>query len=473
MNDDLSGRCGGATVKRFDVDLFVIGAGSGGVRAARIAATHGARVAVAEEYRVGGTCVIRGCVPKKLFVYASRYAQEFAGAAGYGWRVDAPRFDWATLQANVSAEVARLEAIYRNNLEKAGVELLNGRAVLEDAHTVRIIDSGKRFTAGRILVATGARPDFPAEIPGAEYALTSNDVFQLREMPKRILIVGGGYIAVEFAAVFANLGAQTTLAHRGDRLLRGFDADLGDGLAQAYRDAGIDVLLGHRIARMEQRPSGFTVHLADGSMRGVDAVLLATGRRPNSEGLGLEEAGIDIDADGRIRVDAEFRTSVPSIFAVGDVTNRVQLTPVAIREGHAFADRQFGNSDAHAAIPAVPSAVFSTPEIASVGLSEEAAYASLARVHVFESGFKPMKQAFSGKSERFFAKLVVDGDTDKVVGAHLMGEGAAEMIQLIAVAMSAGATKADFDRALAVHPTIAEELVTMRAPARSRLPSKA
>ncbi|HEY4541444.1 MAG TPA: glutathione-disulfide reductase [Noviherbaspirillum sp.] len=458
--------------KRFDVDLFVVGAGSGGVRAARIAASYGARVAIAEEDRVGGTCVIRGCVPKKFFVYASRFAHEFSEAPGYGWHIGTPQFDWPTLQANIARELTRLEAIYRSNLEKAGAELVSGRAVLEDGHTVRLVESGKRITAERILIATGARPHVPTEIAGFEHALVSDDVFNLPDMPKRILIVGGGYIAVEFAGVFAGLGAQTTLVHRGKRLLSGFDTDLGDRLAQAYRsDNGgdIDLLLESSVTRIERKSAALTVHLADDATREVDAVLLATGRVPNTAGLGLEAAGVAVDPAGRIQTDDTFRTSAVSVFAVGDVANRTNLTPVAIREGHAFADREFGKKDVRDVIPAVPSAVFSTPEIASVGLTEEEAWTKLPTLHVFQSDFKPMKHAFGPRGERFFAKLLVDGESDKVVGVHLMGEGAGEMIQLVAVAMSAGATKADFDRTLAVHPTIAEELVTMRTPSRSKL----
>jgi glutathione reductase (NADPH) len=460
-------------MKKFDVDLFVIGAGSGGVRAARIAASHGAKVALAEEYRVGGTCVIRGCVPKKLMVYASRYKQEFNSAAAYGWRNASARFDWPTLQENIAAEVARLESIYKRNLNQAGVELLNSRAVVEGPHTVKLAGSGKSISAERILVSTGAKPHFPSNIPGGDYAITSNDVFNLREMPKRIIVIGGGYIAVEFAGIFGNLGAVTRIIHRGEKVLRGFDEDLRDGIQRAYTSLGISLSLGQTIEKIVRQPDGLLVTLSGGEVLETDAVLVATGRTPNTSGLGLEAAGVALDADGGVKVDAVFRTTVPSIFAVGDVTNQIQLTPVAIREGHAFADQQFGKKEVQSRTPLVPSAVFSSPEIASVGLSEEAARARFAHLQVFRSSFRPMKQAFSAGDAEFIAKLLVDGDTDQVVGAHLLGEGAAEMIQLIGVAMSAGVTKLDFDRTLAVHPTIAEELVTMRTPVAASAPTGA
>lgn len=455
-------------MRKFDVDLFVIGAGSGGVRASRIAASHGARVALAEEYRVGGTCVIRGCVPKKLLVYASRYRQELQSAASYGWAGAGGTFDWSTLQQNVADEVARLESVYSKNLEKAGVELLHGRARLQDAHTVLVEGRARPITAERILISTGARPSVPADLPGVEYALTSDDVFTLPEMPKRIVIGGGGYIAVEFAGIFSQLGAETRLVHRADRILRGFDEGLREGLDRAYRKIGIKFSTGVTLVGITKRGDTLEVRLSDGETIETDAVLLATGRTPNSANLGLDGAGVDLDKDGGICVDADFRTTAPSVFAVGDVTNQVQLTPVAIHDGHAFADSQFGKKHVVRRSPLVPSAVFSTPEAASVGLTEHAAALTVPDLKVFQTSFRPMRQGFAKMDTEFFAKILVDGATDKVLGVHLLGEGAAEMIQLVGVAMTAGATKSDFDRTLAVHPTIAEELVTMRTPSPRR-----
>lgn len=447
-----------------DVDLFVIGGGSGGVRAARIAATHGARVMVAEEFRMGGTCVIRGCVPKKLLVYASRFAHEFSDSAGFGWTLpQAPVFDWASLIARKDAEITRLEGLYRNNLANSGVEIVDARAVVAGPHAVRLVQDGRVITAGRILVATGAWPTQLADVPGIEHAITSNEALHLARQPRRIMVVGAGYIAVEFAGIFAGLGSEVTLVHRGDRLLRGFDHDLQDGLASALSKQ-MDLRLNTELARIDRTGQGLDVTLKDGATVQVDAVLLAIGRLPNSRGLGLEEAGVDLDAVGAIQVDSYSRTSAPSIFAVGDVTNRVNLTPVAIREGHAFADTEFGGRPTMVDHSLIPTAVFSTPEIGTVGLTEEQARAAHGYVLLFRTSFRSMKATLSGSDERMIMKIIVDRASDRVLGVHILGEGAGEMIQVLGIAVSMGATKADFDRTIAVHPTAAEELVTMRTP---------
>src|SRR5215203_2854629 len=370
----------------FDTDLFVIGGGSAGVRAARIAAGYGARVMLAEEFRVGGTCVIRGCVPKKLLVYASRFADEFEDAAGFGWSVPEPRFDWATLIRNKDAEIARLESIYRANLEKAGVEIVDTRAVLEDAHTVRLTSSGARVTARNILVAVGAHPTLEPRIPGGELGITSNEVFHLERFPERILVIGGGYIAVEFAGVFAGLGSAVTLLHRGEKLLRGFDDDVRVALAEAYAKRGINIALNRTIARIEKRGDGtLDATLSDDSVLTVDQVLVATGRRPNTTGLGLGAAGITVDQVGAIPVDGYSRSLTPSIYAVGDVTNRAALTPVAIREGHAFADTVFGDKPTMVDHELIPTAVFSTPEIGVIGCSERSARARYVDIDVYKT----------------------------------------------------------------------------------------
>ena len=449
-----------------EVDLFVIGAGSGGVRAARIAAGHGAKVAVAEEYRVGGTCVIRGCVPKKLMVYASRFREEFEDAAGFGWDVGEARFDWARLKANRDAEIDRLERIYHSLLEGSKVASFPERAVIEDAHTVRLIESGRTIRAGHILVAVGAHPTLEPPIPGGELAITSNEVFDLERLPPRILVVGGGYIAVEFAGVFHGLGSRTSLLHRGDKLLRGFDEDVRDALGKAYAERGIDLALGVMIERMDRRGGCIAVTLSDGRVIEADEVLVATGRRPNTKNLGLEKVGIELDRVGAIPVDGYSRTIVPTISAVGDVTNRANLTPVAIREGHAFADTVFGGRPTLVEHDLIPTAVFSTPEIGTVGHGENAARRLYGDEHVliYKASFRPMKATLSGRKEQVLMKVVVHAGTDKVLGVHVVGEHAGEMIQLAGVAMSMGATKADFDRTVAVHPTAAEELVTMRTP---------
>jgi glutathione reductase (NADPH) len=454
---------GDRAVSAFDVDLFVIGGGSGGVRAARIAAGYGAKVMLAEEYRVGGTCVIRGCVPKKLFVYASRFAEEFEDAAGFGWSVSEARFDWPTLVRNKDREIARLESVYRSNLDKAGVEIIDSRAVIEDAHTVRIVKSGARVRARIILVAVGAHPTLEPRIPGGELGMTSNEVFHLDRFPRRVLVIGGGYIAVEFAGVFAGLGSEVTLLHRGDKLLRGFDEDIREALGEAYAQRGIRLALGRTVDRLERSADGIVATLSDRSPVSVDTVLVATGRRPNTSGLGLESAGITVDAVGAIPVDGYSQAVTPSIYAVGDVTNRANLTPVAIREGHAFADTVFGGRPTLVDHSLIPTAVFSTPEIGVIGLSEAAARRH-GEVDIYKTSFRPMKATLSGRQERTFLKLLVDRASDKVLGVHIMSHDAGEMIQLAGIAVTMGATKADFDRTIAVHPTAAEELVTMRTP---------
>ncbi|ACL59533.1 glutathione-disulfide reductase [Methylobacterium nodulans] len=453
----------GAATDDFDVDLFVIGGGSGGVRAARIASSYGATVKLAEEYRVGGTCVIRGCVPKKLMVYAGRFADEFEDAAGFGWSVESPRFDWATLKRNRDAEVTRLEGIYTTNLMRAGVDLVADRAVIEDAHTVRLVRSGKTVRARFILIAVGAHPVKEPAIPGGELGITSNEVFELERQPERILIVGGGYIAVEFAGIFAALGSRTTLLHRGDRLLRGFDDEIRDALGAAYARR-MDLRLNRTIERLDRRDGAILATLSDGTDLLVDQVLVATGRRPNVQGLGLEKVGITLDTAGAIPVDRFSQTAVPTIFAVGDVTNRAALTPIAIREGHAFADTVFGGKPWAVDHDLIATAVFSTPEIGVIGHNEDVARALYGDIDVYEARFRPMKATLSGREDRILMKVVVARESDRVVGVHVLGHDAGEIIQAVAIAVTMGATKADFDRTIAVHPTAGEELVTLRTP---------
>jgi glutathione reductase (NADPH) len=446
----------------YDVDLFVIGAGSGGVRAARVAAAHGAKVMIAEEFRIGGTCVIRGCVPKKLMVYASRYKDHFADAAGFGWKLAAPSFDWPALVAAKEKEITRLSAIYRSNLLKAGVAIVESRAEIEDAHSVRLLADGRRVSAKFILVATGARPVLEPDVPGRELAITSNEVFDLPALPGRMLIVGGGYIAVEFASVFARLGTEVMLAARGENVLRGFDEDMRAGVRDGLADAGVRLNFGMLPTRIEKTPSGLRVTLTKGTQYEADQVMIATGRRPNTAGLGLENAGVEMDSLGAIKVDACSKSNVPSIYAVGDVTSRVALTPVAIREGHAFAGTVFGGRPETVAYDNIPTAVFATPELGCVGLTETEARAAFDCVDIYEAAFRPLKAALSGRAEKTLMKIVVDGATDRVLGVHILGEDAAEMAQLLGIAIKMGASKADFDATMALHPTSAEELVTMR-----------
>jgi glutathione reductase (NADPH) len=445
-----------------DVELFVIGAGSGGVRAARIASSYGARVMIAEEHRVGGTCVIRGCVPKKLLVYASRFADEFEDAAGYGWTVSEPVFHWPSLIANKDREIARLEAAYAATLERYKVELVKSRAVIEDANTVRLLANGARVHAETILIATGAWPHLGPKIPGLEHVISSNEAFHLEELPKRIVIQGGGYIAVEFACIFAGLGSEVTLVYRGENILRGFDDDVREHLRNEMRKRGITVTCGHTVAAIEKSGDELVTRLSDHSTIASDKVMFAIGRRPNLMGLGLDTLHVKIHEHGGIDVDQFSRTSVPNIYAVGDVTNRVNLTPVAIREGHAFADTIYGNKPTPVDHTNVPTAVFSEPEVGVIGLTETQARERCAILDVYKTTFRPMKATLSGRDTRSFMKLLVDGTTDRVVGCHIVGPDAGELIQVIGVAVRMGATKADFDATIAVHPTAAEELVTLR-----------
>ena len=446
----------------FDVDLFVIGAGSGGVRAARIAANHGARVTIAEEYRVGGTCVIRGCVPKKLLVYASRFAEEFHDAAGYGWTVGEPVFDWPTLIANKDLEIDRLERAYVSNLERSKVNIVRSRAVLEDAHRVRLVATGEIVRAKHILIATGGWPSHGADIAGLEHVISSNEALDLKALPKRILIQGGGYIAVEFASVFAALGVETTLIHRGGKVLRGFDEDLRDDVQEAMARRGVKFLMNDHVVAIEKTEAGKLVGTNCGATLEAGEVMMAIGRRPLTAGLGLESVGVEPDHKGAIAVDEYSRTSAPSIYAIGDVTNRMNLTPIAIREGHALADTLFGGRPTSIDYANVPTAVFTTPEIGTVGLSEEQARESGRAIDIYKTRFRPMKATLSGAEGRMLMKLVVDAQSDRVLGVHVLGEDAAEIVQVAAIAVKMGATKADFDATVALHPTASEELVTLR-----------
>ncbi len=447
---------------QYDYDLFVIGGGSGGVRAARIAAGYGARVAIAEEYRLGGTCVIRGCVPKKLLVYASRFADDFEDAAGFGWTVGETRFDWGKLIENKDREIARLESIYRGNLEKSGVTIFDERAEIAGPHAVRLREGERTVSARFILVATGASPYIDTRILGCECGITSNDAFELRELPRRIVIAGGGYIAVEFAGIFAGLGVETTLVHRGEKLLRGFDEDLRDALMAEYTKRGIKLIMSTTFWQIERREGRLVGDLSDGSTIEADEIMFAIGRTPNSASLGLKHAGIAFSETGAIKVDADNRTNVPSIYAIGDVTDRVNLTPVAIREGHAFADTVFGNKPWRVDYDNIPTAVFSTPEIGTVGYSELDARAAGYALDIYKAQFRPMKHTLSGRNERTLMKLVVDQASQKVLGVHVLGPDGGEIVQMAAIALRMGATKADFDATMALHPSAAEELVTMR-----------
>jgi glutathione reductase (NADPH) len=446
----------------FDVDLFVIGAGSGGVRAARVAAAYGAKVMIAEEFRIGGTCVIRGCVPKKLMVYASRYKDHLEDAMGFGWTVGAPSFDWRRLVDAKEKEITRLSAVYRANLAKAGVAIKDSRAEIEDAHSVRLLADGQKVSARIILIATGATPVLEPDVPGRDYAITSNEVFDLPELPKRMLVIGGSYIAAEFGSIFARFGTQVTLATRGENVLRGFDDDMRIGVRDGLAQAGVSLNFEVLPMRIDKTASGYQVALTKGAHLEADQVMIATGRRPNTKGLGLEKAGVEMGSLGAVKVDAFSKSSVDSIYAVGDVTNRVALTPVAIREGHAFAETVFGGKPEAVVHSHIPTAVFSTPELGCVGLTETAARASFDCVDIYRASFRPLKASLSGRAEKTVMKIIVDGATERVLGVHILGEDAAELAQLLAVAIKMGAKKADFDATMALHPTSAEELVTMR-----------
>jgi glutathione reductase (NADPH) len=448
-------------VSDFDFDLFVVGAGSGGVRAARIAAGHGAKVAIAEEHKVGGTCVIRGCVPKKLLVYGAHFAEDLDDAAMFGWDVPSKQFDWAVLRDNVLAEVTRLEGAYSDTLKNHHVTLFKSRAVLTGPNSLRL-DDGRTVTAGKILIATGAWPAMP-DIPGIEHAITSNEVFHLDEMPRRIVIAGGGYIANEFAGIFHQFGAHVTVVNRSDTILRGYDEQIVDRLVKISLAKGIDFRFNAGFEAIERQDDGSLLC----RMRGcdeihADQVLFAIGREPNTQGLGLEEVGVTLGERGAIVVDDQYRTNVPSIFALGDVINRIQLTPVAIREGHAFADTQFGGKPCTVDYESIPSAVFSHPPIGAVGLTEGQAKNRLGVIRTYTSDFRPMKNVLAGRNERSLYKLVVDEGSDRVVGIHMIGPDAPEILQAAAIAVKAGLTKADFDATVALHPSMAEELVLMR-----------
>lgn len=445
----------------FDFDLFIIGAGSGGVRAARIAGGHGARVGIAEESRVGGTCVIRGCVPKKLLVYASHFHEDFEDAAGYGWTVPQPRFDWAALIANKDKEIDRLNAAYKRTLANAKAELIEGRAVLVDRNTIAV--GGRTVTAEVILIATGSWPELP-QVPGIEHAITSNECFHLDRLPERVVVVGGGYIALEFAGIFNGLGSETTVLYRGEQVLRGFDSDVRNFLADELTKKGIRIRCKTEVARIERTASGLLLSLTDGSTLACDKVLYATGRRPLTRQMGLEEVGVALDESGAVQVNASSQSSVPNIYAVGDCTNRINLTPVAIREGHAFADSVFGKTPWQVDHADCPSAVFTQPPVGSVGLSEEQAREKFGAVDIYRESFRPMKHTMTGRSERSLMKLVVDRKSQVVVGAHMVGPDAPEIIQTLAIAVKLKATKQQIDQTIAVHPTAAEEFVTMRTP---------
>ena len=450
---------------RYDYDLFVIGGGSGGVRAARVSASLGKRVAIAEEYRYGGTCVIRGCVPKKLFVYASQFPEHFADAAGYGWTVPEASFDWPTLIANKDKEIARLSGLYQSGVEKAGGEAFHSRATLVDAHTVRIENENRTVTAEHILIATGGRPNPHAALPGHEHCIFSNEAFDLPTLPKSIVIAGGGYIAVEFANIFHGLGVETTLIYRGMEILQRFDMDLRRMLHEEMERKGIRILCHTIFEQIEKREDGrLAATVTGGEVLVADQVMLAIGRIPNTENLGLEAVGVKTGVRGEILVDALSRTNVGNIWAIGDVTDRVQLTPVAIHEAMCFVETAFKDNPTKPDHDVIATAVFSQPEIGTVGLSEDTAAKRFSNLEVYRAVFRPMRHILAGRQDKMLTKLVVDADTRLVLGAHILGPDAGEMAQLLGIALKAGLTKDDFDRTMAVHPTAAEELVTMYRP---------
>ena len=446
-------------MSRYDYDLFVIGAGSGGVSASRRAAAFGARAVVCEEYRVGGTCVIRGCVPKKLFTYAAHFSEDFEDAVGFGWERARPNFDWPTLIANKDAEIDRLNGIYIRMLVAAGVDLVEDRGVLVDPHTIEI--GGRTVTAETILIATGAKPVRP-HVPGIEHAVTSNEAFHLNEFPHRAVVVGGGYIATEFAGIFNGLGSRVTQLYRGGQILRGFDDDVRATLAREISGKGIDLRVESQVARIDAAGRRLEVTLKGGDVIAADLVMYATGREPNTSGLGLAEAGVDLDDAGAVKVDRYSRTSVPNIYAIGDVTNRMNLTPVAINEGRAFAETLYAGRPRFLDYTNVPHAVFSNPSVGVAGLDEARARERYEAVDVYKSTFRPMKHTLTGRDERTLMKLVVDAATDRVVGVHMVGPDAAEIVQGMGIALTCGATKAQFDATVGIHPSAAEEFVTMR-----------
>jgi glutathione reductase (NADPH) len=447
----------------YDFDLFVIGGGSGGVRAGRVAAQGGAKVGLAEEYRMGGTCVIRGCVPKKLMVYASGYAEAMNDAEGFGWTIGKRSFDWGTLIGKIDEELDRLEGLYRKGLTGNGVQVFDARAVVKDGHTVAL-SSGETFTARWILVATGGRPFVP-DVKGAEHVITSSDIFLMDRLPKRVLIVGGGYIASEFAGIFNGMGAEVTQFYRGAQILRGFDGEVRGHVADEMIRKGVNLHLGTDVVEIAKKDDGLHVTCTNGAVKVVDEVVYATGRVPNTEGLGLEAAGVKLGRKGEVMVDRFSATSCQSIYAVGDVTNRVQLTPVAIREGMAFVETVFNGNPTAVDHEFIPTAVFTQPEIGTVGYTEEDAQADF-DIEVYRAAFRPMANILAGRDERMLMKLIVEKQSRKVIGCHIIGPAAGEMIQLAGIAVKMGATKEDFDRTVAVHPTAAEELVTLKEPVR-------
>ena len=451
----------------YDFDLFVIGGGSGGVRAGRLAALSGAKVGLAEEYRMGGTCVIRGCVPKKFMVYASKYGKDIKKAEGYGWSTGEVSYDHTKFATAMHAEVDRLSGIYFRNLKNSGVEIFEDRAEFVDKHTLRLKNSGKTVTAKKILVAVGGRPWRPSEdeLPGVEHTITSDEIFHLDELPKHLVIAGGGYIAVEFAHVFAGLGVPTCLVYRGEEVLRGFDADVRTEVHEGLKEAGVQGITGTVFEVIEKREGAdLPLHLTlkNGHSIDCDVIMMGVGRRPNTEGLGCENAGVDVNEKGAIPVDEWSKTNVDNIWAVGDVTDRVALTPVAIREGHAFAETEFYDKPWHFDHTDIPTAVFTQPEVGTVGMTEADARKEFGEIDIYKTKFKPMKNALNGDQTRTLMKLVVRASDEKVLGVHIVGEDAAEMIQIAGIAVKMGATKPDFDRTCALHPSSAEELVTMR-----------
>ena len=459
---------------RYDYDLFVIGGGSGGVRASRMAALGGARVALAEESRMGGTCVIRGCIPKKIFVYASHFADDFADSVGFGWTVGEPKFDWATLIANKDKEIARLEAIYTRNVKAAGVEIFADRAVFEDPHTLRLLNENRTVTAEKILIATGNRPTRELGtshmIPGGNLCITSNEAFHLDQLPKRILVAGGGYIALEFAHIFHGLGSNVSLIYRGEKVLRGFDEDIRDSVHDSMERRGMHVALSCEFTKIEKRGDTLHAETNKGDVIEADQIMLAIGRAPNTEMLHVEKAGVELGKRGEVTVDRFSRTSAEHIYAIGDVTDRVQLTPVAIHEAMCFVKTAFEGVPTAPDHQNIATAVFTTPEIGVVGMSEMMALGMGHTIDVYKSTFRPLRHTMTGKDEKMMVKLVVDQKTDKVLGCHIFGQSAAEIIQIVGLAVRMGATKAQFDETVAVHPTAAEELVTMRTKSYSKAP---
>jgi glutathione reductase (NADPH) len=448
-------------VARYDYDLFVIGAGSGGVRAARLAAELGARVAIAEEYRIGGTCVIRGCVPKKLLVYGSRYGSELADARGFGWTCEGSRFDWPTLIHNVRREVDRLNGVYTRTLDQTGVDRFLTRASLKSPHEIALADRDGVLSAETILVATGSHPVIP-DVPGKEHLISSNECFELEQLPASIVIIGAGYIGIEFASIFNGLGVAVTVLHRGDQILRDFDLDLRDGLADAMRNRGIDLRMGTEAASIETEGHGYRVHLARGGSIAADLVMAATGRAPNTSGFGLQHVGVALGWNGHVVVDEFSKSSLDNIYAVGDVTDRKNLTPVAIHEATAFAETLFNAKPTPVDHTSIPTAVFSQPELGTVGLAEDRARELYPKIDVYKQRFRPLKSTVSGRDENMLMKLVIDADSDKILGCHVLGADAAEIVQMAAVALKLGVTKAQFDATMPLHPSAAEELVTMR-----------